>query len=103
MQGKEFDAVADFLSFHPDNVRDVLSVVEGRTGQYVFISSASAYQTPPARLPVTEETPLDNPLWEYSRHKIACEELLVAARADRGLPMTIVRPSHTYDRTSPPV
>lgn len=103
LQDREFDVVADFLSFHPDNVADVLSVLEGRTGQYVFISSASAYQTPPERLPVTEDTPLANPLWEYSRHKIACEELLVAAHRDRGLPMTIVRPSHTYDRTSPPV
>lgn len=103
LHDREFDVVADFLSFHPDNVRDVLSVVEGRTGQYVFISSASAYQTPPERLPVTETTPLDNPLWEYSRHKIACEELLEQAHRDRGLPMTIVRPSHTYDRTKPPV
>lgn len=98
-----FDVVVDFLSFHPDNVRDALSVVEGRTGQYVFVSSASAYQTPPARLPVTEATPLDNPLWEYSRNKIACEDLLFAAHRDRGLPVTVVRPSHTYDRTSPPV
>jgi nucleoside-diphosphate-sugar epimerase len=103
VQDEEFDVVADFLSFHPDDVRDVLSVVEGHTGQYVFVSSASAYQTPPERLPVTEDTPLANPLWEYSRNKIACEDLLVAAHADRGLPMTIVRPSHTYDPTSPPV
>ena len=73
-----------------------------RTGQYVFISSASAYQTPPARLPVTESTPLRNPFWQYSRDKIACEDLLVAAYRDDDLPMTIVRPSHTYDHTLPP-
>jgi nucleoside-diphosphate-sugar epimerase len=68
-------------------------------GQYVFISSASAYQTPPGRLPVRESTPLRNPFWQYSRDKIACEDLLVAAYRERALPVTIVRPSHTYDRT----
>ena len=74
-------------------------MLEGRTGQYVFISSASAYQTPPGRMPVRESTPLHNPFWQYSRDKIACEELLTAAYRERGLPMTIVRPSHTYDHT----
>jgi nucleoside-diphosphate-sugar epimerase len=68
----------------------------------VFISSASAYQTPPERLPVTESTPLRNPHWQYSRDKIACEDLLTAAYRDEGFPATIVRPSHTYDRTSVP-
>ena len=95
--GREFDAVADFLSFSPTDVSTGLEVFEGRTGQYVFISSASAYQKPPARLPITERTPLENPFWQYSRDKIACEELLLAASRDRGLPVTIVRPSHTYD------
>ncbi|WP_147039550.1 NAD-dependent epimerase/dehydratase family protein [Microbacterium aerolatum] len=95
--GREFDAVADFLSFSPTDVATGLRVFEGRTGQYVFISSASAYQKPPARLPITERTPLENPFWQYSRDKIACEELLLAASRDRGLPVTIVRPSHTYD------
>jgi nucleoside-diphosphate-sugar epimerase len=70
-----------------------------RTGQYIFISSASAYQTPPASLPVTESTLLDNPYWQYSRNKIACEERLVAAYRQHKFPMTIVRPSHTYDKT----
>jgi nucleoside-diphosphate-sugar epimerase len=68
-------------------------------GQYVFISSASAYQTPPERLPVVESTPLRNPFWQYSRDKIACEDLLVRAYRDDALPVTIVRPSHTYDKT----
>ena len=79
-----------------------LDLFAGRTGQYVFISSASAYQTPPARLPVLESTPLRNPYWQYSRDKIACEDLLVAAYRDDGFPATIVRPSHTYDHTLVP-
>ena len=76
-----------------------LEVLGGRMGQYVFISSASAYQTPPGRLPVTESTPLRNPCWQYSRDKIACEDLLTRAYREEGLPATIVRPSHTYDKT----
>jgi len=96
---REFDVVADFRAFTPTDVQTRLDVLEGRTGQYVFISSASAYQTPPGRLPVRESTPLRNPFWQYSRDKIACEDLLVAAYRERGLPMTIVRPSHTYDKT----
>ena len=100
---RRFDVVADFLAFHPDNVAQSLEQVRGRVGHYVFISSASAYQTPPARLPVTESTPLRNPMWDYSRNKIACEDLLVRRYRDEGLPMTIVRPSHTYDETSPPL
>jgi nucleoside-diphosphate-sugar epimerase len=68
----------------------------------VFISSASAYQTPPARVPVTESTPLRNPYWQYSRDKIACEDLLMAAYRDEGFPATIIRPSHTYDQTLVP-
>ncbi|HEU4466773.1 MAG TPA: SDR family oxidoreductase [Agromyces sp.] len=95
----EFDAVCEFLAFTPEHVQTDLDLFEGRIGQYVFISSASAYQTPPSRLPVTESTPLVNPFWEYSRDKIACEDLLVAAVRERGFPATIVRPSHTYDRT----
>ncbi len=97
-----FDVVADFLSFVPEHVTTALRTVGERAGQYVFVSSASAYQKPPSRLPVTESTPLRNPFWQYSRDKIACEDLLVAAYRDRGLPVTIVRPSHTYDETSLP-
>lgn len=100
--GEDFDVVADFLSFTPGQVQSVVDLFEGRTGQYVFISSASAYQTPPSRLPVTESTPLRNPYWQYSRDKIACEELLVSAYRERDFPATIVRPSHTYDATSVP-
>lgn len=99
---REFDAVADFLSFSPDDVEGSLDVFEGRTGQYIFISSASAYQKPPAQLPVTEQTPLINPFWQYSRDKIRCEDLLFGAHRERGLPVTVVRPSHTYDEQSIP-
>jgi nucleoside-diphosphate-sugar epimerase len=95
----EFDAVVDWLAFTPQHIRTSMDVFSGRTGQYVFISSASAYQTPVSRLPVLESTPLRNPYWQYSRDKIACEDLLVEAYRQDGFPATIVRPSHTYDRT----
>ena len=98
----EFDAVVDWVAFTPEHVQADIELFHGRTGQYVFISSASAYQTPPARVPVTESTPLRNPFWQYSRDKIACEDLLVEAYRQTGFPATIVRPSHTYDRTSIP-
>ncbi len=98
----EFDAVVDWVAFTPQHVRADIDLFRGRTGQYVFISSASAYQTPPARVPVSESTPLRNPFWQYSRDKIACEEQLVAAYRDEGFPATIVRPSHTYDQTLVP-
>jgi nucleoside-diphosphate-sugar epimerase len=98
----EFDVVVDWVAFTPEHVQTDLDVFRDRAGQYVFISSASAYQTPPARLPVTESTPLRNPHWQYSRDKIACEDLLVRAYREDGFPATIVRPSHTYDRTLVP-
>ena len=100
---QDFDVVVDFLGFVPDHVRADIELFSGRTGQFVFISSASTYQTPPARLPVTESTPLRNPFWQYSRDKIACEDLLVATYRETGFPMTIVRPSHTYDAASLPI
>lgn len=99
---REFDVVVDWVAFTPEHVRADVDLFTGRTGQYVFISSASAYQTPPARVPVTESTPLRNPYWEYSRDKIACEDLLVREYRDSGFPVTVVRPSHTYDRTLVP-
>jgi len=99
----EFDAVVDWVAFTTDHVRADLDLFRDRTGQYVFISSASAYQTPPARVPVVESTPLRNPFWRYSRDKIACEDLLTAAYRDEGFPATIVRPSHTYDKTLVPL
>ncbi|MFD6448193.1 NAD-dependent epimerase/dehydratase family protein [Promicromonospora sp. NPDC060204] len=99
LRGREFDVVAQFRAFGPEHVARDVAQFAGRTGQYVFISSASAYQTPPSRLPVRESTPLRNPFWQYSRDKIACEDLLVREYRENGFPATIVRPSHTYDRT----
>ena len=99
LQGRSFDVVVDWVAFTPDHVETDINLFRGRTGQYVFISSASAYQTPPQALPVTESTPLHNPFWEYSRNKIACEDRLVRAMREEDFPATIVRPSHTYDKT----
>jgi nucleoside-diphosphate-sugar epimerase len=94
---EEFDVVVNFRAFLPAQVAADVETFAGRTGQYVFISSASAYQKPVAALPIVESTPLRNPFWQYSRDKIAAEEVLVAAYRESGFPMTIVRPSHTYD------
>lgn len=102
LTGREFDVVVDMIAFTPEQVQRDIDRFEGRTGQYVFISSASAYQKPVAHLPITESTPLRNPFWQYSRDKIACEELLTAAYRDRGFPATVLRPSHTYDKWTIP-
>jgi nucleoside-diphosphate-sugar epimerase len=99
---REFDAVVDFVAFTPEHVQLDVDLFTGRIGQFVFISSASAYQKPVGRLPIVESTPLRNPVWPYSQDKIACEELLVRAYRDEGFPATIVRPSHTYDRMNVP-
>jgi nucleoside-diphosphate-sugar epimerase len=94
-----FDAVVNWIVFTPDQVETDLELFRGRTGQYVFISSASAYHKPVRSLPITESTPLHNPYWQYSRNKIACEARLMRAYREEGFPITIVRPSHTYDKT----
>jgi len=99
LRGHTFDVVVDWIAFTPGQIAADLSLFRGLVGQFIFISSASAYQKPPARLPITEDTPLENPFWQYSRNKIACEEALMAAHRAEGFPVTIVRPSHTYDRT----
>jgi nucleoside-diphosphate-sugar epimerase len=98
-----FDAVVDWIAFTPGHVEADIDLFRGRTGQYVFISSASAYQKPLSSLPITESTPLHNPFWAYSQAKIACEERLMRAYREDGFPVTIVRPSHTYDRTKVPL
>lgn len=100
---RQFDSVVDWIAFTPEHIETDLELFRGRVGQFVFISSASAYQTPPASLPITEGTMLANPYWPYSRAKIACEERLTRAYRDDGFPMTIVRPSHTYDQTALPM
>lgn len=95
----EFDSVVDWVAFTTEHIQNDIELFRNRTRQYIFISSASAYQTPPHFLPVTESTPLHNPYWEYSRNKAACEQLLLETYRREAFPMTIVRPSHTYDCT----
>ena len=99
LAGHDFDVVVDWIAFTPQDVQRDIDLFNGKTGQYVFISSASAYQTPASNLPIRESTPLANPFWEYSRNKIACEELLLDEYRNNKFPFTIVRPSHTYDQT----
>jgi len=102
--GKEtFDVVVDWIAYTPDQVQTDIDLFAGRTGQYVFISSASAYQKPPRSWPIVESMPLDNPFWDYSRAKLACEQLLMDSYRTTGFPVTIVRPSHTYDKTKIPL
>jgi len=103
LRGTSFDVVADWIAYTPEQAAADVELFSGRTGQYVFVSSASAYQKPPAHWPITESTPLLNPYWQYSRDKIACEDLLVREYRERGFPITIVRPSHTYGVTKIPV
>ena len=103
LNGEKFDVVVDWIAYKPEHVEADLKLFNGSVGQYVFISSASVYQKPPAALPITESTPLYNPFWEYSQDKIACEERLNRAYRETGFPVTIVRPSHTYDRTLLPM
>lgn len=98
-----WDAVVDWIAYVPAHVQRDIDLFSGRTNQYIFISSASVYQTPPSILPVRESTLLDNPYWDYSQQKIACEDLLVQAYRHDGFPMTIVRPSHTYDPSKIPL
>jgi nucleoside-diphosphate-sugar epimerase len=97
----KFDVVVDWVAYAPADIERDLALFRGRTGQFIFISSASAYQKPPAHYVITESTPLCNPHWEYSRNKIACEERLMKAFREEGFPVTIVRPSLTYDPQLP--
>jgi len=99
----QFDAVCEFIGFLPSQVERDIRLFKGRTRQYVYISSASAYNKPAANHVITEGTTLANPYWEYSRNKIACEELLLKVYREEGLPVTIVRPSHTYCERAVPV
>ena len=103
LEGMTFDVVADFIAFTPDQVARDIRLFGRRTKQYFFISSASAYQKPLGCPVITESTPLSNPFWQYSRDKIACEELLMHAYRENGFPVTIIRPSHTYGDVSVPV
>lgn len=103
LSNEQFDVVAQFIGFEPQDVERDVALFEGKTRQYIYISSASAYQKPVSDYRITESTPLSNPYWEYSRNKIASEEVLMKAYREKGFPVTIVRPSHTYNGTRPPV
>lgn len=103
ISGMRFDAVADFIAYTTEDVERDIRLFTGKTAQYIFISSASAYQKPLSSPFITESTPLANPYWQYSRDKIACEERLMAEYRANGFPVTIVRPSHTYGDNSVPV
>jgi nucleoside-diphosphate-sugar epimerase len=98
-----YDAVVNWIAFTPAHVQRDLALFRGRTQQYIFISSASAYQKPVGHYLITESTPLANPYWQYSRDKIACEEFLMAAYREEGFPITVVRPSLTYGDTQIPL
>ncbi len=101
LKNESFDVVVDWIAFTPQHIETDLELFRGKTKQFIFISSASAYQSRPTFPFIAESTPLYNPFWEYSRNKIACEERLNRAYREEGFPMTIVRPSHTYDKGLP--
>ena len=103
LQGLHFDAVVDWIAFTPEDIERDIRLFRDRTSQFVFISSASCYQKPVQRYLITEETPLENPYWDYSRLKIECEQRLWRALADEAFPITIVRPSLTYGDTIIPL
>lgn len=101
--GLSFDVVADFIGFIPQHVERDYRLFSGRTAQYIYISSASAYNKPSGSYIITEGTTLCNPYWEYSRNKIACEDFLMRKYRENGFPVTLIRPSHTYDERSVPL
>lgn len=103
LAGMNFDCVCDFIAFVPEQLERDYRLFCGRTKQFMFISSASAYQKPLSDYRITESTPLANPYWAYSRNKIACEEYLMQKYRENGFPITIVRPSHTYDERNVPL
>jgi nucleoside-diphosphate-sugar epimerase len=100
---QKYDAVVDWIAFTPDHIERDIRLFRARARQFIFISSASAYQKPATHYLITESTPLVNPYWQYSRDKIACEVRLMKAYREEGFPITIVRPSHTYGDTSIPL
>lgn len=103
LEGLTFDAVCEFIGFVPEQLERDYRLFKGKTKQYIFISSASAYHKPVRDYRISEATTLANPYWEYSRNKITCEEYLLKMYREYGFPITIVRPSHTYGLRSVPV
>jgi len=103
LAGMEFDVACDFIGFVPAHLERDYRLLKGKVRQFMYISSASAYQKPCANYLISEKTPLANPYWEYSRNKIACEEYLMKLYREENFPVTIIRPSHTYDERSVPL
>lgn len=103
LEGKKFDTVCDFIGFVPSQLERDYRIFKGITKQFMYISSASAYAKLPSDCVITEGTALANPYWEYSRNKIACEDYLMKLYREEGFPVTIIRPSHTYDDRSVPL
>ncbi len=103
LEGQFFDVVCEFIGFHVEDVERDYRIFKDKTRQYIYISSASAYHKPAASYKITEGTALANPYWEYSRNKIASEEFLMKKYREEGFPVTIVRPSHTYDERTIPL
>ncbi|MCL2260181.1 MAG: NAD-dependent epimerase/dehydratase family protein [Fibromonadales bacterium] len=101
LAGLKFDVIADFICFTPEQAQADVEIYKDICSQFIFISSASAYQKPLTAVPITESTPLKNPFWLYSRNKIACEELFFEEYREHDFPITVVRPSHTYDTIIP--
>lgn len=103
LAGAAYDCVVDFLSFTARDAEAAVDLLTGHIGQYVHISSASVYHKPVRRVPFVESTARHNPFLRYARDKIAAENVLRQAYDERGFPVTIVRPSHTYDDAHPPM
>ena len=103
LEGLQFDCVCDFIGFVPSQVERDYRLFKDITKQYMYISSASAYEKPVSNYIITEDTPLVNPYWQYSRDKIACEEFLMEKYRSEGFPVTIIRPTYTYDERSVPL
>ncbi len=101
LNNQQWDVVVNWIAYTVEDINRDIDLFYGKTKQYIFISSASAYQKPLSYPIITESTPLANPFWEYSRNKIACEEKLYQAYREKSFPITIVRPSHTYDTIIP--
>lgn len=103
LNGKFYDVIVDWIAYTPEDIERDIACFAGKTSQFIFISSASAYQKPPVHYLVTEKTPLENPYWQYSRNKIACEDRLFQEFAQSGFPVTIIRPSLTYGLSQLPL
>ncbi|MCX6082633.1 MAG: SDR family oxidoreductase [Chloroflexi bacterium] len=103
IKGQQFDVVVDWIAYTPDDIERDIKLFSGKTDHFIFISSASAYQKPPVHYVITEETPMENPFWQYSRDKIECERRLIAEYEKKGFPVTIIRPSLTYGLSQIPL